>query len=524
MEMATLRKAESDPHSWMHGALEDWFPEVADLKQAIALSHVCCFWRRVALDTASLWTCPRLESDELSVSDVGIDSSWLGRAKEQPLTICSSCRPRTYRSEDSFIRLRDLVFTSRYERGIRLQHVWSTWIGRPVVIPLFGMDAPLLESLYISEELAEEPLDLPRSAPRLRTLVLDELNLRRALNTAIKSPLFPQLTRLAIGFAGCISQDKIMNALNIIERSPRLTDLAVRNVFKDSFFLQWGRDTERTPLRDKVILPLLKRLTLIGDLVVMQAVLDHVKLPEHLEIWLEAGVEGRFFPDALERKLQTDFVTRYLSHPSRIPDKLQALAASMECQDWNGNRKHFVSLQLSCSDGHRLLSLPHRGVFSYSGSLRWLCDITTALPWDMLTETRLSLGDLLPPDELLERTLRAGRLTTLHAGRSAVVRMAEIMRASLDSDSWDEPTGWLPALRILVAVGVCLEDLRSFLLAWRDVNPNRTFETLVLEGCQIDAEAVDVLLTQLVLQRIHVLPVVSDPSISRQVSANHTIS
>jgi hypothetical protein len=511
MEMATLRKAKISTYSWMHGALEDWFPEVADLKQAITLSHVCRFWRRIALDTASLWTCPLLESDALRVQDAGIDSSWLGRAKEQPLTICSSLRLRMDRSQDSFIHLRNLVFTSRYGRGSRLQHVWAT-IGCPIVIPLSELDAPLLESLYIFAGRAENPLDLPKSAPRLRTLVLDKLELRSAqLDTAIECSLFPQLTRLAIGLGGTVtSQDIILNALHIIESSACLTDLAFRTVSRDSFFDQWARDTERTPLRDKVILPLLKRLILIGDLVVMQAVLDHLKLPEHLELWLEAGVEGRLFPDDLERELQADFVTRYLSHPSRIPDKLQVLAAPMGCQDRDGNRKHFVSLQLSRSDGHRLLSLPHRGVYSYPGPLHWLHDITTALPWDMLTETRLSLGDFLPPDELLWRTVRAGRLTTLHAGSCALARIAKMIRASLDADSRDVRTGWLPALRTLVAVGVCLEDLRSFLLAWKDVNPNRTFETLVLEGCQIDAEAVDVLLTRLALQHIHVLPVRSE--------------
>jgi hypothetical protein len=493
MELAAFRKGVFRSSSWMFFALQDWHPDVPDLNQAIILSHVCGFWRRVALDTASIWTAPWLstDGDHLYVHDF-VDSSLLGRAKETGLTIYSSARPNTRRVADACIRLSDLVLTSRIEPVSRLEHVWVTF-GDPVSIPLTEQDAPLLKSLYVS---VAKPLDVPKNAPRLRTLVLDEINHRRAqLSTMIECPLFPQLTRLAIGFSvkPSLSSKDIIDVLNVIERAPSLTDLAIRNVYRTSFWVQWS--TERTTLRDKVNLPLLERLTLVGDSIVMQAVLDHVRLPDRLELWLEPAVEGSHYPDDHERKLQADFVANYLSQPYHIPRRL--VVTHMEYEGRLGNRKDFVSFQLFCSDGHRPLSLPIRGEYSDAGFFYWMRDLTAALPWELLTETRLSLEDHLPQDELLKRTLQAGRLTTLRASSSAIVRMAEIMRVSMDAGSEDERTVWLPELRKLVAVGVCLEDLKAFLLAWKDVNPHRTFETLILEGCRVDPGAVNMLIEHL---------------------------
>jgi hypothetical protein len=501
MELAAFRKAVFRSSSWMFFALQDWHPDVPDLNQAIILSHVCGFWRRVALDTASIWTAPRLSTygDHLYVHDF-VDSSLLGRAKETGLTIYSSARPNTRRGADAFIRLSDLVLTSRIEPMSRLEHVWVTF-GDPVSIPLTEQDAPLLKSLYVS---VAKPLDVPKNAPRLRTLVLDEINHRRAqLSTVIECPLFPQLTRLAIGFSikASLASKDIIDVLNIIERAPSLTDLAIRNVYRAFFWVQWS--TERTTLQDKVNLPLLERLTLIGDSIVMQAVLDHVQLPDRLELWLEPAVENSQYPDDPERTLQAEFVAHYLSQPYHIPSKL--VVTHMECEGRHGGRNDFVSFQLFYSDGHRPLSLPIRGEYSDAGFFYWIRDVTAALPWDLLTETRLSLGDLLPPDELLKRTLRAGRLTTLHASSSAIARMAEIMRVSMGAGSGDERTVWLPELRKLVAVGVCLEDLKAFLLAWKDVNPHRMFETLILNSTQVDSTAANTLLEQLDVRIVQVL-------------------
>jgi hypothetical protein len=112
----------------------------------------------------------------------------------------------------------------------------------------------------------------------------------------------------------------------------------------------------------------------------------------------------------------------------------------------------------------------------------------------VLEETHLIVGDWMPPDDLLERTLRARRIATLHASSFALVGMAKIMCGTLDDDSGTEPRGWLPELRTLVLVEVCLQELEEFLLAWKGVNPEPQLQRVTIEDCQFDVEALKTLL------------------------------
>jgi hypothetical protein len=313
-----------------------------------------------------------------------------------------------------------------------------------------------------------------------------------------------QLTRLAIAFDIWLPQngEDIVNVLNFIERVPFLTDLAVSNVYRSGFWRTWS--SERAALREKVDLPRLERLTLVGDQAVMWAVLDHIRLPEHLELWLEPAVDGSHYPDDLERELQEEFVMRHLSQPSRMPSKL--LVTFTEFHHREEARKDFVNLQLFRRDGHRLLSLPIRGLYSHADFLDWLHVTSAAVPWDILTETHLLFGDTLPPDHLLERVLRARRLVTLQAGKSVIVRMVELMRATrvVHMDDWDKTEAFLPGLRTLIAIGIRHEDLEALLRGWKAVNPHRAFETLILESCRVDFTAVDDLLKTFDLQSIQI--------------------
>jgi hypothetical protein len=506
MELATLRRAKIQTSSWMYVALQDWLPDVHDLRQAVILSHVCGFWRRVALDSASLWTSPRLE---LHGSEVGFDSLWLARAKDALLTVLSDSPLRqnnAHRLGSAFISLDDPDFRSRL--GSRLQHLWSS----DPIIPLTELEVPFLQRLHAFSRVENEPLDLPKSAPKLRTLSLDDVDLRGAqISAVMECPFLCQLTRLAIGFDPYLSQNRedIVNVLNLIERVPFLTDLAISNVYRSGFWRTWS--SERAALRERVDLPRLERLTLVGDQAVMWAVLDHIRLPEHLELWLEPAVVGSQYPDDLERVLQEEFLTRHLSQPSRMPSKL--VVTYTEFQHGDTDRKDFVNLQLFHRDGQLLLSLPIRGVYSHDGLLGWLHVTAAAVPWDILKETHLLFGDTIPPDDLLERALRARRLVTLQAGNAVIVRMVELMRATrvVHMDSSDETEALLPGLRTLVAVGMRYEDFEALLRGWKAVNPYRTFKTLILEGCQVDFTAVDNLLKKFDLGSIQV----------RMVSVSH---
>jgi hypothetical protein len=185
MELATLRRAKIVTSSWIYVALQDWLPDVHDLKQGVILSHVCGFWRRVALDSASLWTGPRLE---LYGDEVGFDSFWLARTKDALLTVLSDSPLREnnmHRLGSAFFSLDDPDFRSQL--GSRLQHLWSS----SPVIPLTELEVPFLESLHAFARVENDPLDLPKSAPKLRMLSLHNVDFRgEQISAVMECPFF----------------------------------------------------------------------------------------------------------------------------------------------------------------------------------------------------------------------------------------------------------------------------------------------------------------------------------------------
>jgi hypothetical protein len=454
MELATLRHLPWNMTHWIHVALREWLPTVHDLGLSIVLSHVCHAWRHLATNTASLWTALRFEDVGPQVLPnrvllVRTNAALLTVYAEAVLTHglpTSQIPPVT--SSDPLVQYTGIA------HGLmsRVQHSWITHAG-----PLGSLNAPFLESLHVCPPAYAEAIDLPKHAPKMRTLSLDDVDCRGdQLQSLMTYPLLAQLTRLAIAFHGIYSQSQedITHILGIIESAPMLTDLAIRNRTRTDDWDEWA--TDFPVLRAPIILPQLEHLTLIGDQIVMVAVLNNMRLPDQLELWLQPEDGPDPWTDYPELEMQTLYVKRHLSHAAHKPSKLRIAPLELSREyDWMYNS---IYAQFFCMDGRRTLVIPVQA--SIYKRFPWLEDLVAAIPWDTITEMHLYMATMeLSSACSFETMLQAPCLEVLHVDASAVAEVTKAVHI------YGPPVPFLPALHTLVALGVRVGDLQVLLQA-----------------------------------------------------------
>jgi hypothetical protein len=455
MELTTLCALPWSTDHWIYVALREWLPTVHDLTLAVVLSHVCHGWRQIALNTASLWTALRFK-------DAGPQTmpnrALLSRTKAALLVVYAEAlltHRNAIRSPPTTPSSPPLEYaTMMRDLMSRAEH---SWISR--ADPSSFQDAPFLESLHVCPPTYDGAVELPKHAPKLRTLSIENVDCRGdQLASLVTCPLLAQLTRLAISFNGEFAQgpEDITHLLGVLERAPTLTDLAIRNRTRDMEWEEWA--TDLPVLRDPIVLPRLERLTLVGDQIVMVAILNNIRLPEQLELWLQPEDGEDAWSDEPELNMQMLFVRRHLSRFARKPSKLVIAPLALPI------RKHFWLYESLCaqffgSDGRRLLTLPVQA--SVYGCTSWLVDILAVTPWDTVTEMRLYLAAIKLPGTRVPFTevLRATCLEILHVDASAVAQMVNLIGVH------GPPSPFLPALRTLVAVGVRVGDIQALLQA-----------------------------------------------------------
>jgi hypothetical protein len=469
MQLATSHIAPWDEKDWIFHVLHAWLPMVYNLTRISALSHVCRSWRQIALATATLWARAYPLIDEPFLST-------LGRASGAPLTLTRG------HSRKYGVRLPQTTELERLwsegsaeELMERMQHLWLT----EDFLFMNGLAAPQLESFHTRATRGYRgPYDLPRNAPRLHTLVLQEANLKgEQLRTLVDSLILPQLRRLAISFedSSWNTCEDVVNLLDVIQRASLIEHLAVRIWYRPDEWIQWW--PERATFHDQVVLPRLSRLTLLGDQMIVVALLHHVQLPKNVDLYLDPIISHKN-PDWPELDAQRDFVKDFLLLPAHTPAKM-VLSRKRELHDF----PFFARMEFFRADGSRVLDIPICGKEFSDIYVRWFRGLASALPWEKLDEVHIHM--LQPPESLLRMALCAPQVTFLELGPSALSCMQKMLAKG------ERCSPFLPTLRTLVACGTFVPDhLQTLLEAREDASPDHPLETLVLEAVQ--AESADI--------------------------------
>jgi hypothetical protein len=460
MQLATSCVAFWVEDDWIFTALRDWLPIVSDLVRVIALSHVCRSWRQIALAATTLWAQAYPSNGDGALYLLAVERS--GAAALRFALSGSS------HLVSPFTRLEHMWNDRAGELTKRMQHLWLPWL-----LPMDGFPAPELESLYrIATHHGSGPYSLPYDAPRLRTLVLHEANLEgEQMRALVHSPILPQLRRLAVSFehGSWNTFRDVTNLLDVIQRASSVEHLAVRTWYRPDEWMQWIR--ERASLHDQVVLPQLSRLTLLGDQIIVTALLHHLWLPKDVDLCLDPTIDDED-PDWPELDAQRDFVKDFLLLPAHVPTKI-VLSSKQKPPGFT----FFTRMELFRADGSRALHLPICGHDTSGIYMPWLSNLGGAVPWDAVREVHIHM--LGPPDSLLRMTLRAPRLTVLKLGPSALSCMQRMLVKG------ERCSPFLPTLRTLVASGTFVTDhLHTLLQAREDASPDHPLETLVIQPMQ----------------------------------------
>ncbi|KAJ7162936.1 hypothetical protein C8R46DRAFT_331410 [Mycena filopes] len=245
------------------------FDNTSRIKKVQALSHVCAYWRRVAITTPQLWTETldiRLEKTPTDAYLAGL-KEWLNRSAPLPIRVNLECPKKNVASAAVVGAL------------ITTAHRWSS---ASFTIPSLSILADIpstalkqLRTLWLeSEDAANPPAMLALSlAPNLGIVTLDT---RRPARLTMP---WSQLTRLRVvtnSAQECL--DTLLQCPNLVSVDlsipawPELPDLSeIRPTTLgrlETFDLKFDYDKEGviTPLFTSLTLPALKRLIIQLDL------------------------------------------------------------------------------------------------------------------------------------------------------------------------------------------------------------------------------------------------------------------
>ncbi|KAH0588519.1 hypothetical protein H2248_004352 [Termitomyces sp. 'cryptogamus'] len=191
-----------------YGMITRWFKSV---------SHVCSYWREVALANPSLWADIQINSSPLVMEMVR-------RSKAAPLII-KYCELDESDPADSYTVLNEILchHLSRVKSlDLRLH---STRTNRPIVcklLALIGQPAPMLECLYI--ESFDPTVEIVVCSSRLQHLTLSRCRLTRNLENTD----FRNLRSLVIDFY----KEETAHLLGILRQTPFLERLRVETNMK----------------------------------------------------------------------------------------------------------------------------------------------------------------------------------------------------------------------------------------------------------------------------------------------------
>jgi hypothetical protein len=247
----------------------------------LRLTHVCSYWRDLAIETPSLWTTPPFEYPQLA-------ELYLPRSSNQPLNIIfhpnSLAPPSSRRAMANNVLTTALSSHWNNIRNITLRNLTPADAG---ILQALTSAALQLQTLII--ELDDQAFEriyffeqqfLANHAPLLRTL-----SLKRCIVPVDWLPL-ASLVRLELE-ATENSEDGVDlgHILAMLERTPALEHLSLKTV------LNPDSSTQNISLpRGRVPLPRLRQLTFYEEEILTTLILlTQLRLPEGLHTCISAG-------------------------------------------------------------------------------------------------------------------------------------------------------------------------------------------------------------------------------------------
>jgi hypothetical protein len=242
----------------------------------VALTHVCRFWRNVAIGCSTLWT-------DIAITSIPWTDEMLRRSAMSSLTIRASMFQFLTPAEQLSSRFRNLQVALTDIARIKELSIKGFPACCTRAQPLLAdlpVSAPLLESLTISMSGVFPTSELGRC--KLPPNALSDVHCLRQLHLSRcdvdwESPLFGQLTYLSVEDVSDDSRPSTAQLLTILQRLPGLRHLSLQSCLPTD-----GRDVDALPTEDaseSIHLPHLDSLVLSGKLVELEPWLRRMTIP-----------------------------------------------------------------------------------------------------------------------------------------------------------------------------------------------------------------------------------------------------
>ncbi|PPQ99592.1 hypothetical protein CVT24_005172 [Panaeolus cyanescens] len=283
-----------------------WGEEPYSERSWIRVTHVCRYWRTVAVDTAQLWC--RIGSFSSDWIDVQLERSKRALLYVRiPHQLTRKERQRALKVLAQPHRLQSLsvyLHSGQRKHGAPPQ-------PSPLIKSLLNVAAPSLTTLLIgSEDLPDPMCTLPSALLDGGTPLLRKLEIRD-WDPQWSSPLFVGLTSLKISVRRRPQPFPLNTFLAALEKMPNLVEFEMKCI----------SNAVTRPTTRLVQLAHLKSLVLRTSFEECVSILSHIALPQtaYLELYLYFDYLPIHQPDALFRRLGESIERSFLSDPLSNP-------------------------------------------------------------------------------------------------------------------------------------------------------------------------------------------------------------
>ena len=399
----------------------------------IRATHVCRFWRQVALGDSSLWaTISGIPTDTELISEM------LARSRDAPLDI--SIDLDLHFDIDGPFREVLLVFLPHLPRTRKLRLYNLSMFHWDIIQSIYSREAPALEhfelkfsiaSPVVFQDLGEMTLFKGR-APRLRTLLLSHV--------LVTWSIIPrdQLTHLKIILFEEVSTIYIPPAVEF-GVSEQFIDLLVNCTGLETLALEHCLPSQLAQLShgQTIYLPRLSRLCLSGSSSRITNLMKMLKLPSSTTLHLRCISENTLTHDD---HLLLPIVSAKLHSPA--PVEFQTLSVTVTSNkkfSFEVTASTILPSQRSCQpqdfegdldgDAEFVLSFDGLRLDNYSDLLEEVCEMLPISNIEFLSISSFYISDSVNWVRLFEHCTKVATIQAVGGGTSSFVRALTTLKA-----------------------------------------------------------------------------------------------